>query len=170
MTDELQQILLFHRDRYPLMGPADAVKLIYQNEFGGGHMITDPSACLSYLRQEYHSAKKSPTAVRWEPIGNGIVRIYLASLAETELEALGQAFLRSGAARQGNMTHFLKKLDILHSLTAQSQLPFDQRALDTYLADYANAGYPAVSHSEAYRNAYHPAYRVILASYANFNI
>ena len=36
---ELEAILKIHVKRYPLMQPTDAVKLIYQNEFGGGHLI-----------------------------------------------------------------------------------------------------------------------------------
>lgn len=165
MMVELSHILLVHRDQYPLMEPADAVKLIYQNEFGCGHMITDPSTCLSNLRQEYREAKKAPTALRWEPIGNGFVRIYLSSLTETELEALGQAFLHTGATHHGSRAQFLQKLEVLRALTAQGQLPFDLSALDAYLTAYARSGYPAVSHSDAYRNAYHPAYRVVLQSF-----
>ena len=37
--EELKQILQEHAKRYPLMQPRDVVKLIYQNEFGGGHLI-----------------------------------------------------------------------------------------------------------------------------------
>ena len=37
----MKTILLTHAARYPLMEPRDAVKLIYQNEFGGGHLIRD---------------------------------------------------------------------------------------------------------------------------------
>ena len=36
--EELERILREHAERYPLMQPTDAVKLIYQNEFGGGHL------------------------------------------------------------------------------------------------------------------------------------
>ena len=50
--EELRAILLAHAKRYPLMQPRDAVKLIYQNEFGGGHLIRDEQTCLNYLRQE----------------------------------------------------------------------------------------------------------------------
>ena len=48
--EELKAILITHAKRYPLMQPRDAVKLIYQNEFGGGHLICDEEACLNYRR------------------------------------------------------------------------------------------------------------------------
>ena len=37
----IQNILIEHNQRYPHMVIQDFVKLIYQNEFGGGHLISD---------------------------------------------------------------------------------------------------------------------------------
>ena len=34
--------------------------------------------------------------------------------------------------------------------------------LEDYLTEYQKAGYPMVSHSEQYRKAYRPAYRIVL--------
>ena len=48
----MREILLEHGDRYPDMKPEDAVKLLYQSEFGGGHMISDPSQSLEHLIHE----------------------------------------------------------------------------------------------------------------------
>ena len=59
------------------------------------------------------------------------------------------------------MPSFLAKLEILKELVGEGRLPFDSQALEEYLDQYANMGYPAVSHSEAYRTAYRPAYRVV---------
>lgn len=49
---ELHGILTAHAARYPLMRPADAVKLLYQQEFGGGHLVTDTADSLVRLRTE----------------------------------------------------------------------------------------------------------------------
>ena len=159
--EELKAILTDQAKRYPLMAPTDAVKLIYQNEFGGGHLIRDEEACLRYLRKEYDSIEKNLNQERSEYIGNGICRVNLAALDEAELENLGREFIRSAAAHRGSMPSFLAKLEILKELVGEGLLPFDSQALEEYLGQYANMGYPAVSHSEAYRNAYRPAYRVV---------
>ena len=66
MMEELRAILIAHAKRYPLMQPQDAVKLIYQNEFGGGHLIRDEEACLNYLRREYTDLEKDPSAQLYE--------------------------------------------------------------------------------------------------------
>ena len=163
--EELKAILIAHAKRYPLMQPRDAVKLIYQNEFGGGHLIRDEQACLNYLRQEYASAEKDPTAALYEDIGNGIVRINLAAVKPEDLEQLGRDFIRSAAKHKGTLDSFLNKLEVLRILTAEGVFAFDLDALNTYLSEYKAAGYPAVSHSEQYRQAYKSAYRIIRNAY-----
>lgn len=160
-TDELQQILLDHAARYPAMEPTDGVKLIYQNEFGGGHLIKDEAACLAYLRREYELVEKSGQVPLYESIGNGIVRVNLAAVQETDLEKLGQAFIRSAAIHQGNLESFKEKLGLLRQMTQQHCFGFSSEALEAYLEAYEKAGFPPVSHSESYRAAYHPAYRIV---------
>ena len=161
MMEELRAILIAHAKRYPLMQPTDAVKLIYQNEFGGGHLIRDEQACLNYLRREYADLEKDPTAPLYEDIGNGIVRVNLAAVKAEDLERLGRAFIDSAAKHKGTMDSFLNKLEVLRTLTAEGVFAFDLDALNSYLSEYEAAGYPAVSHSEQYRQAYKPAYRII---------
>lgn len=159
--EELYQILRVHGSRYPLMEPADAVKLIYQNEFGGGHLIRDEERVMEYLRREYASIIRDPGQLPREPIGNGIVRVHLAALEREQVEMLGREFIRSANLRRGSVERFREKLEILRKLTAEGFFRFSLRELDGYLSEYAAAGYPAVSHSESYRNAYHPAYRIV---------
>lgn len=161
--DTLRQILLDHAERYPLMEPTDAVKLIYQNEFGGGHLIRDEESCLNYLRREYKSVRQSLDAPLAEDIGNGMFRIHLNALDHSgyPVEQLGADFLQSAKIHRGSLDSFLRKLEILEQLTREGRMPFSAEELEAYLASYRLAGYPMVSHSETYRKAYSPAYRII---------
>lgn len=158
----MRSILLAHATRYPLMEPNDAVKLIYQNEFGGGHLIRDEKKCLEFLHNEYRSVPQSADSSLLEDIGNNFFRVNLAALDASGItvEELGSAFIRSSQHR-GSMGSFLEKLMILRSLTESGQMPFSPESLDSYLSDYEKSGFPPVSHSNTYRNAYHPAYRVV---------
>ena len=157
----MESILRQHAARYPLMEPTDAVKLLYQNEFGGGHLIADEAACLAYLRAEHGKTPASPYYA--EDLGNGICRVYLGGV--TDVEALGRAFLASAAKHKGSLPAFLEKLEVLRRLTEEGAFAFSLEALDAYLTDYEKAGYPPVSHSENYRKAYQPAYRVVRKEY-----
>ena len=165
MMEELRAILIAHAKRYPLMQPTDAVKLIYQNEFGGGHLIRDEQACLNYLRREYTSVAKDPTVPLYEDIGNGIIRVNLAAVKPEDLEQLGRAFIDSAAKHKGTMDRFLNKLEVLRKLANEGVFNFDTNALNAYLSEYEAAGYPAVSHSPEYRQAFKPAYRIIRKAY-----
>lgn len=133
--EELEQILLAHAKRYPQMQPTDAVKLIYQNEFGGGHLIRDVQACLNYLRREYESIEKDAAAPLYECIGNGIVRVNLAAVKEADLERLGQAFIRSAAEHKGNLNSFQEKLTVLCAVTAKGAFSFGTEVLQRYLTN-----------------------------------
>ena len=159
----MRSILLAHAARYPDMEPRDAVKLLYQNEFGGGHLIQDEGKCLSYLESEYHSISPAPSTSLLEDIGNGFFRVNLAALDTQGITPteLGYAFIRSSSMHHGSMDGFLSKLQLLRELAAEGTMPFSLNDLDSYLADYEKSGYPPVSHSDAYRNAYSPAYRVV---------
>ena len=161
---ELEAVLRTHGEKYPKMEPADAVKLIYQNEFGGGHLIRDEEACLNYLRREYESVPRRAEGEWTEDIGNGICRVMLSALDAKGMQpdTLGRIFIRSAREHRGDLTVFLQKLDLLRALTAEGIFGFSAEELETYLQDYAQAGYPAVSHSRTYRESYHPAYRIVL--------
>jgi len=159
--EELKKILREHAKRYPLMQPTDAVKLIYQNEFGGGHLIRDEQVCLDYLRREYASVEKDPVTPMYEEIGNGIARVNLAAVKPEDLEQLGKAFIDSAAKHKGTPESFLSKLEALQALTAEGVFAFGTDDLNAYLAEYKAAGCPMVSHSAQYRQAYKPAYRII---------
>ncbi|MBQ8834840.1 MAG: hypothetical protein IJ001_07955 [Oscillospiraceae bacterium] len=160
--EELERILREHAKHYPKMQPTDAVKLIYQNEFGGGHLIRDEEASLNYLRREYAMVEKNASKPLYEEIGNGIVRVNLAAVKEEDLEKLGQDFIRSAAEHKGNLNSFLSKLDVLKKLTAQGVFNFGSNELDVYLTEYEKTGYPLVSHSLEYRAFYKPSYRIIV--------
>ena len=164
---ELKDILTAHAKRYLRMQPVDAVKLIYQNEFGGGHLVRDVQSCMNYLHREYAGTEKDPGMPLYEKIGNGIVRVNLAAVQEEKLDQLGRDFIRSAAEHTGSMDRFLQKLDILCQLAAQGVFSFDTKELENYLSEYKKAGCPMVSHSEIYRETYGPAYRIVISRCAD---
>ena len=59
------------------------------------------------------------------------------------------------------------RLAVLMGLIREGTLPFDPAAAAAEIAAWRAAGFPACHHSEDYRNAYHPAYRVLHKRYAH---
>lgn len=161
MATELSRVLAEHAGRYPLMRPCDGVKLVYQSELGGGHLIRDPAASLDRLRAEWSGVAPDPSAPLAEDIGNGMVRVMLAAVREDELETLNDDFVRSARRHTGDWVVFRQKLEELRELARQGALPFSPEELEDYLADYVKADCPPASHSPEYRAACRPAYRVV---------
>ena len=54
-----------------------------------------------------------------------------------------------------------RAISVLERLAREEKCPFSAAELTAYLTGYRAAGCPMVSHSETYRNLYHPAYRVV---------
>lgn len=164
MEEELRAVLSAHGARYPAMEPQDGVKLVYQNELGGGHLVADPAQSLERLRAEHAAAPRTPGAPLAEDIGNGLVRVMLGAVEEGEypLEALDRDFVRSAALHRGDMDCFRQKLEVLRQMAWEGAFGFSLQALEDYLAPYLASGCPPASHSQGYRAAYRPAYRVML--------
>lgn len=159
-TPSVETLLLAEAARCPAMAVSDAVKLLYQRIFGGGHLVRDPEESLRRLRTEWQSCAGQP-AERFEPLGNRLCRLHLGGGEAVSLETVNAVFVWSAAQVQGTTAEFEETLGVLDALCAAGRLPFSQKALRVYLADYQAAGYPPVSHSEAYRAARRPAYRVV---------
>jgi len=164
----VEQLLQTHSTRYPKMQPSDAVKLLYQRVFGGGHLIRSERDVAAYIKQEAADVKTCGEH-RTEFLGE-TARVYLdSSYSEGELELLARVFCISaerfcsgwesadGAVREEWET----SLDVLRREAEENRFAFSAEDLEEYLTAYRAQGYPAVRHSQVYREAYAPAYRVI---------
>lgn len=181
MEDTVKRCLREHVRRYPKLQVTDAVKLLYQSEFGGGHMIANPERSLRWIVEEWESqgqtgteenerrSQKAADIEVVETIGNGMCRVYLSALNQGLYpETLNQMFVQTADRTVGTVEGFKQKLEALKECCRQGELPFTREELDAYLEDYQEKGCPPVSHSRQYRQYYHPAYRVAAEYYTRF--
>jgi uridine kinase len=148
------EILRALRARYPLMEPQDAVKFLYQRAFGTSHMIESRESALIRLREEMRGIEKDPSIPLFEPLGAGLTRMNLASPEFPELSTAAGMFYAS--VRMPMNECFERELDELVRLWPECA-PF--------VSAYRANGCPPPGHSEAYRAAYRPAYRVVLSKF-----
>lgn len=157
----VKEILKAHISRYPLSRPRDMVKLIYQSEYGGGHLLTDRGQAETCLLQELKQVQCS-SGEPVEEIGGDLCRLHLRALNSLEIRPSTCAGLFALACRpRGTAAGMEEKLQTLVQLTEAGETHFSPESLSAYITEWRNSGMPAVSHSEAYREAYHPAYRLI---------
>ncbi len=154
----LREVFLFHAAKYPAAQPEDMLKLCYQGEFGAGHLLRDPAAARRYLAEEYAAA--SEPGVLLEDVG-GAFRLHLGAARRAGLSEDALWVLFSAARPRGCEAGLLARTDILRTLAAAGELPFDSEALRAAEESWQAAGYPPMRHSAAFRAEYRPAYRVI---------
>ena len=144
----------------------DVYKTFYQDRFGSEHMIRDTAAVRRYLSYELEVAASDSIAnPYYEPTGaeGRFVRVYLRGVNEGLIseEELLDAFLKSAkptaqpkqtwAEQWAQILACLDKIQ-LEQLDPDSVLPELQIAAETERA---------VHHSNSYRQAYHPHYRIV---------
>ncbi len=155
-TADFQRILAEHAARYPRMEAQDYGKLLFQHVFGPEHLLTDPDRAILWIAKEQHEVSEAhPT----EDIGNGLSRIYLDPMWTLEaFPLLVRLMVRSAAEVHGTREDLEDKLPLLGDLPVPG--------MAEWLAQWKAAGCPAVHHSETYREAYHPHYRLLRTCYA----
>ena len=163
---ELHDLLVEHARRYPKMEPADLYKLLMHRSMGPGHLVTAGDA-LAWLQQEAAELAPLPAGVEAVEVldaGRGLARVHLRPwLAQgVSLEALATAFSETAARWTPQPDLLAVELGVAGRLLPQLGLSFDQAAWEAFTAPLLAQGLPAVHHSETYRAAYAPAYRVVL--------
>lgn len=152
--------------RYPLSTMQDVYKSFYQARFGSGHMIADTASVRAYLLYELAAAAADDTIVCppfYEPVGanNAYVRVYLNCVNGKVLtaEQLFDAFVRSAVpAGQPEQSWADEWRMIVRTLRAMD-MPIDEA--EEAMLMQAALDNQAVHHSEPYRKAYRPHYRIV---------
>lgn len=102
-----------------------------------------------------------------EPLDGPYVRVHLDILKKgLSAQTLARLFALSAEHRAGAQTEFEKKLAVLTGMVRQGELPFDASECERAVFAWRAAGFPPCHHSETFRQAYAPAYRLMKAEYA----
>ena len=149
---------------FPQSGMQDVYKSFYQDRFGPGHMIADTAAFGEYTRYELAVAAKDTVANPYfEPVGaqGRYVRVYLRCVNEGMLTAaqLTDAFIRSTVPAEQPEQSWADEWSAIEQAARQAGMSVSEE--DSRQLMQAAQDNRAVHHSEAYRNAYHPHYRIV---------
>lgn len=144
--------------RYPALEIQDLLKFLHQSVYGCGHFVGPQAAEL--LEQEL-AELPSDAGADPEPLDGDFYRLPLGYLSRHGLAAdtLLRIFTLSAESPSGSQAALEEKLSVL--LDPDVGLPFSSEALAAAVEAWRAEGFPACRHSQAFREAYHPAYRVI---------
>lgn len=161
-------LLSTHYNRFPRLQPQDVLKFLHQGTFGCGHLIASPTAAAEYIRQEM--AQCADSSVTIEDLDGDFCRVHLSYTKKLGVSADTLAKLLAHSAQEpcGNEENLETQLTLALSMAKNGELPFSYEELQQEIAAWRNAGFLARHHSEVFRNAYAPAYRVIKKEYAQW--
>lgn len=152
---------------HPSLQPQDALKMCYQAAFGAEHLLKDEASARAYLASEWESTPGDANAALYERISNEVCRINLSAWKGLNLpmEWLLQLFIHSCKPLPNALNRFFAFLGSVDALCAADALPFGMDEWKLAKEDYLRLGVHPVHHSDVYRAAEKPAYRVMDAAF-----
>ena len=164
-SEQTRAAIMAHIRQYPQLQIADLFKFFYQSAFGCEHMISSPEAVLAYLAREAESlpAEASPAVDR---LDGTYSRVHLGWLgAGLSVETLAKLFCLSAKAEERGREALEEKLAVAAQMAEEGILPVSLAEFSAAHTAWRAEGHPPVHHSQCFREAYHPAYRVIAEKY-----
>lgn len=157
-SDHLKKQISLH----PSMQPQDIVKLCYQAAFGAEHLLLDTKQAEISFGKEFLAVPAADVPL-YEDISPEICRMNLSAWKASSLPAqwLFRMFLETAAIPQHGEESFLQYLETAERFLSECSVSFSIAEWDAYLSLYQKDGIHAVHHSDAYRSAEKPAYRIV---------
>ena len=158
---------------HPSMQMQDLVKMCYQAVFGMEHMLSDIEKAREYFFLEYNDTPADPCIPLYEPISENFCRVNLAAWKSRNFspEELFKLFIDSAKySVPGTRTDLNNCAKAAEKLIRKGLLNFSLEEWKEYYVAYKNNGMHPVHHSDAYRQAERPAYRLIQKSLLHADI
>ena len=161
----IRQMCVEIHEQYPFATLQDVYKTCYQDYFGAEHLVSDTASARQYLLKEIEEChdidmslmpKREPTGFR-----HRFTRVNLACVVDGELTEAQLLALFFEAASKDNAfgNSWAEEWQKIESIALLVCPEWAGQALQAELQEAAQ-NKQAVRHSEAFRNAYHPHYRI----------
>ncbi|MEA3440004.1 MAG: hypothetical protein U9R58_06950, partial [Chloroflexota bacterium] len=143
----------------------DIYKLVHQAALGSEHALTDIDAAREALNHELSEivqAHDEPLIDEISADGH-IVRVHLRSysmMGGDPVELL-DAFVRTAEEYKGSVDRLRQYWAIVERMAESGDIPYPLEALRMLFAEMEAKGFPAIHHSQKYKQAYKPSYRVV---------
>ena len=156
----MRNILLQESQIHPFAQPQDYIKLIFQSEFGPGHLIADADYSKQRLIDEWNMVKKLPYEENQE-IGGGYIRLNIKGISSHQLDDINRAFFNSANEKSGSDKGFMEKIDLFLNMARENLFSFSFETAQDAVNEYLSGGIRPTSHTKIYHSHYTPAYRVV---------
>ena len=166
-NETTRNLLTEHYKKYPELQLQDIFKYIHQSSFGCEHMVPSLEAVTDYMQKEYEKAEFS--AELYDKLDGEYTRVHFSSLKQgLSVDTLAKLFYWSAKKETDGKASLGQKLEIVRELITEGMLPFTFSDFEKALSEWEKNGFAAVHHSESFRSAYKPSYRVIADEFVFF--
>ncbi len=160
-----RKLLIEHYTRYPKLQIQDILKFIFQSSFGCNHMLSSLEFVTDCIKKEATNLKQHNN-VLVEQLDGYYSRVNLSYLEKgLSAETLGKLFYVSAKKEKNGLESLLDKISTTKELIKEGLLPFSIENFNDAVYQWSEKGYPAIHHSNIFRDKYNPAYRVIADKY-----
>ena len=163
--ESFRAFLIEHLRRRPRMEVRDVYKLLYQGAFGVAHIMGEKA--WERLMEEAERVDLldhlEEPLVELVSVDGRFVRVNLRPYIRQggDLRTLYRAMLES-SEHEGDPTEFVSLWGMFMEAAAEQDLDFDDETIRLYDRSLEEAGPEPRHHSAIYREAYYPAYRVVM--------
>ena len=169
-TNKTRELLIEHYNTYPRLEVSDIFKFIFQSAYGCEHLVSSKERALNYIKEELKRVS-GDEAPRVDRLDGDYSRVYLSCLNDKVTpEVMAEYFCLSAKIEPDGKEKLLEKIAVARELIADGTIPLSLSDFDELHATWKAANYPAIHHSASFREAYHPAYRVIANEYLEYLI
>ncbi len=163
-----KDLLTAHYQTYPESQIEDIFKFLYQSAFGCEHLLADQSAAIAYIRKEAANCLLH-CGEMVEPLDGAYCRVHLDYLKNgLRPETFGKLFVLSAVHEEEGRERLEEKLSAMLELVEEGGLPYAEADVKDALESWRESGFLPCHHSEKFRAAYRPAYRLLKKEYAQF--
>ena len=148
---------------HPSMTPQDIAKLCYQAAHGAEHLLSDLDRARGYFMREFEATPVDDTVPLIEPISDTVARVNIAAWKARGLspDTLFDLFAATATVSGEGEARLVEYLAEAEAFLTQAETQISPEDWQAFSAWYAQNGRPAIHHSEAYRRAEKPAYRIV---------
>ncbi len=167
MIDSVQvlDLVQWHLHHHTAVGITDVYKLLYQGVMGAEHLLQDEQRAHDFLTKEWDAVPSDKNLMLLEPVSvNGqVVRLNIARAKANgvSLQQVWQVFYFSVQNFILDKDVFEHVWALFYQLCEEQKLPFEIHDVQAFTENVRMQNFPAMHHSEAYRKANRPAYRVV---------
>lgn len=165
MKDKIRDFLITYMQRYPKAQLIDLYKALFQTAFGSAHAVTDVESARDWIVREFSEMPETKLPLL-EALPGEHCRVSLDWLKEgMSAETLARLFQRSARPTPCATAVLRKSLAVLQELAREGALPFSEEETQKAVHEWSSFGFPSCHHSQPFRDAYSPAYRLIHMDY-----